>query len=87
MSFRRGAAGKRRDANEPAIVEALRGLGCEITYLGGFGCPDLLVRSPRGRWVPLEVKAPKGRLQASQRAIAWPIVRSVEEAVDAVFGG
>jgi len=45
------------------------------------------VRSPRGRWVPLEVKAPKGRLQVSQRAITWPVVRSVEEAVDAVFGG
>ena len=83
--FRRGAAGKRRDATEPAIVEALRGLGCEVTYLGGLGCPDLLVRSPRGRWVPLEVKTEKGKLKPSQSAITWPVVRSVEDAIAAVF--
>jgi hypothetical protein len=88
VSFRQGGAGKRRDANEKPIVEALRGLGCEITYLGGLGCPDLLVRAPgaSGRWIPLEVKTPKGRMQPSQQRIAWPVVRSVDEAIAAVFG-
>lgn len=84
--MRRGGAGKRRDASEGPIADALRGLGCEITYLNGFGCPDLLVRSPGGRWVPLEVKSPKGRMQPSQARIAWPVVRTPEQAIEAVFG-
>lgn len=85
MAFRRGAAGKRRDATEGPIVEALRGLGCEVTYLGGLGCPDLLVRSPTGRWVPLEVKSAKGRRTVSQAAIRWPVVRTVDEAIAEVW--
>ena len=85
MVFRRGAAGKRRDANEGPIVDALRDLGCEIHYVSGLGLPDLLVRSPLGRWVPLEVKAVKGKLKPSQQAITWPVVRSVDEAIEAVF--
>ncbi len=85
MTFRRGAAGKRRDANEKPIVDALRDLGCEIHYVSGLGLPDLLVRSPRGRWVPLEVKSEKGKMQPSQQAITWAVVRSVEDAIAAVF--
>ncbi len=85
MTFRRGAAGKRRDATEGPIVEALRGLGCEIHYISGLGLPDLLVRSPAGRWVPLEVKSAKGRMQPSQQAIRWPVVRTVDEAIAEVW--
>lgn len=45
------------DANQPAIVAALRKIGAEVTPLHtvGNGCPDLLV-SHRGRWYLLEVK-------------------------------
>ncbi len=85
MTFRRGAAGKRRDANEKPIVDALRDLGCEIHYVSGLGLPDLLVRSPRGRWVPLEVKTATGKLKPSQATITWPVVRSVDDAIAEVF--
>jgi hypothetical protein len=84
MAFRRGGAKKRRDANEGAIVDALRAVGCEIWYLGGVGLPDLLVRVPGasgGRWQPIEVKTPKGTLTAAQGDLRWPVVRSVDEAL------
>lgn len=84
--MRTGGAGKRRDAAEKPIAEALRGLGCTITYLNGHGCPDLLVKAPSGRWIPLEVKSPGGRLQPSQQAIQWPVVRTPADAITAVLG-
>lgn len=36
------------DANQPAIVKALRALGCDVLILSavGDGCPDLLVTAP-----------------------------------------
>ena len=47
----------RVDANQPAIVAALRKAGCKVTPLSmvGQGCPDLLVWGP-GRWILMEVK-------------------------------
>lgn len=84
MGFRRGGAKRKRDGNEAAIVEALKAVGCEIWYLGGVGLPDLLVRVPGpsgGRWQPVEVKAPKGKLTAAQDGICWPVVRTVDEAL------
>lgn len=38
------------------------------------------------REVSLEVKSPKGRMQPSQARIAWPVVRTPEQAIEAVFG-
>jgi len=86
MTFRRGGAGKRRDAIEPAIIEALRAHGVLVWQIGGRGLPDLLCLH-RTRWVPLEVKTgPKGRLSAVQalQQAPWAIVRSVDEALQAV---
>ena len=81
--FRRGGGRKRRDANEPAIIDALRKSGCQVWQVSGTGLPDLLCLTPRGDYVPLEVKTAKGRptrVQAAQ-ANPWPIVRSVDEAM------
>lgn len=45
------------DVNQPAIVSALRKIGCSVTSLAGVGkgCPDLLV-GYRGRTLLVEVK-------------------------------
>lgn len=87
MSFSR-----RVDANQMAVVEALRGMGAGVTLLHrvGYGCPDLLVGF-RGRNFLFEVKIPKGRVKATQEAWFhnWPgqahIVRTPEEAIRTVM--
>lgn len=56
MAFARA---KRRDTNEPEIVEALEGAGATVTRLDGDGVPDLLVGF-RGRSFLIEVKLPLG---------------------------
>jgi hypothetical protein len=57
-----------RDANEHAIVDALRQCGCLVQHLQqGDGVPDLLVCTPGGRLVLLEVK--DGHKQPSRRAL------------------
>lgn len=86
MSFRKRGSGGKRDAAEGPIVEALRGLGCTICFLSGQGNPDLLVRSPAGRWVPIEVKSGKSGFTPNQDPTAYPVARTPQEAVDAVFG-
>lgn len=84
--FRRGGAGKKRDKNEADIVIALRQIGCLVWRLGGTGLPDLLVRVPgSGRWIPLEVKSKIGTLTPAQEGLSWPVVRSVDEAIAAVW--
>lgn len=79
---------RRRDANEQAIVKALRQVGCVVLPLSGDAVPDLLVHR-LGFWLPLEVKRPKGRLtpaqQRRQQLAPCPIVTSPAEAL-AVFG-
>ena len=74
------------DANQDAIVEAYRGLGCTVTSLAGLGrgVPDLLV-GLKGRLALVEVKQPKGKLQPLQEEFrkVWPvrIVRSTEDVI------
>ncbi len=46
---------KRRDANEPSIVEALRAAGASVSRLNDPGLPDLIV-GYRGKTKLLEVK-------------------------------
>ena len=77
------------DANQPEIVEALRGVGCQVQSLAplGKGAPDLLVR--RGTlWRLIEVKSKAGSLTPDQRKwhALWPvhICRTPEEALRAV---
>ena len=79
----------RVDANQHAIVKALRWRGATVHLLHreGRGCPDLLVGF-RGQNLLLEVKAEDGRL--TKREAEWhrdwrgqvTIVRTVGEALD-----
>jgi hypothetical protein len=81
MSFWRGGAKKRRDANEPAILEALRAVGAECWQISGRSLPDLLVRY-RGVYYAAEVKTLKGRLRETQGA--FPVWRTVDDALRAI---
>ena len=83
MGFRRGGGKKRRDANEKAIRAALAAVGAHAFQVSGDGLPDLIVLW-RGVWTPMEVKTAKGRFTSSQSALLWPVVRSVEEALEAI---
>lgn len=51
----------RVDANQPAIVAALRKVGIKVQLLNavGNGCPDIACHF-RGVWTFLEIKNPKG---------------------------
>jgi hypothetical protein len=87
MSFRRGGAGKRRDAIEPDVIEHLRRRGVTVYQINGRALPDLLCYHA-GRWMPLGVKSgEKSRLTPSERAAPplWPLVHSVQEALG-MFG-
>lgn len=46
------------DANQNEIVNALRKAGCTVQILSsvGKGCPDILVASPTGYLVLMEIK-------------------------------
>jgi len=83
VSFRKRAAGGKRDASEPAILDALHAVGAETWQLSGTGNPDVLVRF-RGVYTPLEVKTGKGRRTANQCGVPWPIVRNGLEALLAI---
>lgn len=83
--FRRGGAGKRRDANESAIIEVLKVLGCQVWQISGREVPDLLVYR-EGRYYPIEVKGANGKRTESQRDVPWPIVRSVDDAINVING-
>ena len=84
----------RTDANQPAIVDALRKCGVLVTLLHkvGDGVPDLLCHF-RGKTVMLEVKIPGGKLNklqqdwhAARKDCAVYVVTSEQEAIDAVMG-
>lgn len=77
----------RADANQQAIIDALRKTGCLVVSLTrvGRGCPDLLV-CKGGRLRLLEVKLPTGKARTAQlefQAAGWPVsvVRSVDDAL------
>lgn len=82
MSPRVGQA-RKRDANEPAIVDALRAVGAHVTAISGKGAPDLLVRF-RGQLWGFEVKSGKGTRTEAQENTQWPIVRTPDEALRSV---
>ena len=85
MTFRKGGAGKRRDATEPAIIQALKVVGCQVWQVSGRAVPDLLVYRG-GKYFPMEVKTAKGKLTKAQRDVPWPIVRSVDDAINVING-
>ncbi len=79
--FRRGGAGKRRDAAETPIRAALQAVGAEVWQLHGTGLPDLLVRF-RGTLYAGEVKSKGGTL--TQHQGSFPIWRTPEDALGAL---
>ncbi len=81
MGWRRRAGGGKRDASEPAIVAALQAAGAQCWRIGGTGNPDLLVRF-RGQLAAFEVKTGKAKETANQGE--WPIIRTAQEALEAV---
>lgn len=65
---RRGLLNKRRDANEPGIVAALRAVGATVEQLSLADGPDLLVGFAGENFL-LEVKTAKGKLKPGQ--VKW----------------
>lgn len=92
----RGVA--RVDDNQALIVDCLRRCGCKVEVLSrlGRGVPDLMVGTPRGQLILLEVKdgskAPsrrqltvdQERWHAEWRRYPVFVVESVLEALDAI---
>lgn len=78
---------RRRDVMEKPIVQALEAVGAHVTRISGKGAPDILVLYPRASWGRLyafEVKSGKGKQTEAQLATQWPVIRSVQEALEAV---
>ena len=79
------------DANQAAIVKALRQVGMSVLSLApmGKGCPDLLVADDDSYFL-IEVKGPKGKLTDDQVAFiadwkgAVHIARTVDDALTIV---
>ncbi len=93
--YSRVKAVARRDDNEPEIIKALEKAGAYVVQVSATGLPDLCV-GYQGRWFWMEVKAPKGKLRASQESFfdackLWglnaAVVRSGEEAVAVLEAG
>ncbi len=87
---------KRVDANQAAIVAALRECGAVVhdTHELGKGFPDILV-GWRGAWHPMEVKMPDGRItkdeiawgqEAVNAGLPYHVVHSPEEAIRVLEG-
>lgn len=90
MSIKRYAA--KRDAVEPAIIDALVHAGASVTRLSAKGVPDLLV-GIRGCTFLVEAKSGKGKLTPDQvdwhenwRGGAVVILRTDEDAIEWVNG-
>lgn len=76
---------KKRDGNEPEIVDALRKVGAKVERLDLL---DLLVQF-RGRIYLIEVKTEKGKnteaqLKLKQQGWVYHTVKNVEEALKAI---
>lgn len=80
--MRRVGQARRRDIAEKGIREALEAVGAHVTPLSGKGAPDLLVRF-RGLWA-FEVKSGKGKRTEAQEDSQWPIIRTAQEALEAI---
>lgn len=79
--FKRGGGGRRRDANEPALIDGWKAIGAEVWQVGGQGLPDVLVRF-RGVLHAFEIKTAVGKLTEHQGD--FPVIRTMDEALRAV---
>ena len=90
----------RVDANQAAIVEALRSIGCSVLSLAsqGNGCPDILVAKPSMGTMNLLMEIKDGKKPPSARKLSddelkfhgsWlgpiAVVDSVDSALRAVI--
>lgn len=75
---------RKRDANEAAIVDALRRVGATVIPISGKGAPDVFV-CYRGQMWGAEIKTATGQTTAAQDATGagrlWPIWRTVDQAL------
>lgn len=84
---------RKRDGNEPAIVEALEDIGIACFKNSSTGQPDLNTYDrfaiSKPAWLPIEVKRPGGKLTPEQQAVydvaPFPIVETAGDAL-ALFG-
>lgn len=74
---------RRRDRNEKGIVKALRAVGADVWPISGEAAPDLLVRF-QGQVYAFEVKTATGKRTRAQEVSRFPVVRSVEDALQAI---
>ena len=51
-------------------------MGAFVQQVNGSGAPDLIVKW-RGKWLPIEVKSPGGKVRAGQQW--YPIAHSLAE--------
>jgi hypothetical protein len=86
VSIYGGGGGKRRDRNEPEVIQAFRIAGCSVWQLSGRDIPDLLV-GLQGHAYPVEVKDRLGKVTPGQlkafrlwRGSPVEVVRSAAEA-------
>jgi len=81
------------DANQAEIVAGLEQCYCSVVLLHrvGGGIPDILVGRNKCNWL-MEVKTPKGKLNALQREFhsSWrgqiSVVRNLDEALSVING-
>jgi hypothetical protein len=77
----------RRDTAEKPIVDGLRARGYVVSRVGGKGLPDIIVRQKGQRdaaaWC-FEVKTGNAERTDAQEFTQWPIVRTVEDALQAI---
>jgi hypothetical protein len=87
------------DANQTAVVAALRAAGCRVQSLAsvGDGVPDLLVGLPNKRLILLEVKdgdKPPSDRKLTPKQVTWHaqwdgwpvyVVESIDHALNVVY--
>lgn len=89
--MRRVGQARKRDANEPAIVEALQSCGALVQRVSERGFADLVCWHWACGLILVEVKGAKGKATDAQQEAAhagWPVVtvRSANEAIAAIYG-
>jgi len=82
----------KRDSNEREIITALEAIGCKVFQVSDDGIPDLLVLSPAGNWLVIEVKSAGGKLTEKQETFIESagqdyvcVAYTVDDAVQHVF--
>lgn len=84
MTFYKGGARRRRDANEPEIRAAITAVGGRSWQVSGLGLPDLIVEYPAysRRFFLGEVKTATGKETPHQGA--FPIWRSTADVFESL---